>query len=322
MSTLRTALAVLVLCGAALAGSIVYVNEGRLWTIEPDGTRMHTLAIDSAPPEPVLPTWSPDGRQIAFGWLEQLPLTDTTDMGGLPGWILCFYVCGADSAGACRELYRAGMTEDGWGVELGRVEWSQDGREVGFVVYSDELYTTQRTYVVRLADDSVRVNEGVDFGAEFIPARPGLSDSLPDGRKLRSRNVRGLDELFVVASKNPKGRQVTHSSAVRDTSVVSEWGSADNYGVWSPDGKRILFRPLTVAADFMHGPLLSVNPDGRNQRLLADDGGILGEFPRAWSPDYRRMAFDVSDSIFVTDFKSDRRFLCVGTQPDWNRAKR
>jgi hypothetical protein len=358
-------LAVILLAGAAAAGSIVYVNEGRLWTIEPDGSGQALLP--GAPDQVLLPVWSPDGSSIAcvraeprfalgnsgdspevsatchpeepddegspefgeesgrgdssacgLGMTQRDGLAcDSTGISGLPGVIFSLVVVPFDPPGPARELGRIGLVDVQWGWEVREVAWSKDGSRVGFTAAGGEFYGDETTLVVSVAGGGVEFLSGRYYGDSFELARPMPGRVAPDGRRLVSRSVKGLDELFVVTDKDTTGRQVTHSERVRDTTVTSEWGSADIDGVWSPDYKRILFRPFTVADDFEHGPLLAVNPNGRDQQLLGDDGGLLGDYPQSWSPGCSRLVYEVDGSVFITDFRAAPQMLCAGSQPDW-----
>lgn len=303
--------------GAAGAGEIAFVRDGRLYTIEPDGSG--ELLAPGAPAGVELPQWSPDGSSIACVRVEPRPATDSVDIGGLPGWLFALVVVPVDPPGPARELGRVGLAGRDWGWQAREVKWSDDGTLVGFSAASGEFFENESVWVAPVGDGPVRRFGGRWWGAGFEPAQRRPLTVTPDGRRLVSRPVDGLDELFVITGDDTVGRQLTRSGAVRDTGIVSEYGSADISGVWSPDFARVLFRPFTIAGDYLHGPLMAVNPDGTGQQLLGDDCGYLDEFPQSWSPDYRRLAFEIEGEMFITDFATPPRRLGAGTQPDWRR---
>jgi Tol biopolymer transport system component len=320
-TVLRRALAMmlwfLAAAGAARAGEIAFVRDGRLYTIAPDGSG--ELLVPGAPDGAELPQWSPAGGEVAYVSITPRLSTDTSVIRGLPGWIFALVVVPVDPPGPARELLRVGLAERDWSWQAREVKWSDDGTWVGFSAASGEFFEEESVWIAPLGDGPARRYGGRWWGAGFEPAARRPSWVTPDGRRLVSRNVNGLDELFVVTEADTVGRQLTRSGAVRDTGIINEYGSADISGVWSPDFARVLFRPFTVAGDYLHGPLMAVDPDGSGQQLLGDDCGYLDEFPTAWSPDLRRLAFEVEGELFVTDFESPPRRLGVGAQPDWRR---
>jgi hypothetical protein len=63
------------------------------------------------------------------------------------------------------------------------------------------------------------------------------------------------------------------------TRTVSAWTYSGNFPTWSPDGTQIVYvGPYT-------GPLVLINPDGTNQRLLSAPNEPYAGWSAAWSPD-------------------------------------
>jgi TolB protein len=70
-------------------------------------------------------------------------------------------------------------------------------------------------------------------------------------------------------------RQVTPSNPLQDR----------GFPAWSPDGKTIAFTAFDDL-DYTDASIYTIDPDGKNLRLLTDDGG----YP-SWSPDGKRIVF-------------------------------
>ena len=248
------------------------------------------------------PSWSPDGRKIAFGGAKAATLGGLRvvnadgsglrrlTMGNRPAWSpdgrrIAFtrsepsrsgasylvYVINADGSGE-RKLTSAGNG--------GRPVWSPDGRRIAFVTSragSSELY-------VMNADGSGKLKL-----ADAGDATPAWS---PDGRQLAY--VRGY-EIWVMNANGSRERRLT-SGAGRDLAPS-----------WSQDGQKIAFErrlgrrkvgKCRLCARASIFEVWVVNADGSGQQRLTRSGAQ----PR-WSPDARRIAFvssrDGNPEIYV-----------------------
>jgi Tol biopolymer transport system component len=110
---------------------------------------------------------------------------------------------------------------------------------------------------------------------EIQPPRGGLfPDWSPDGHRIALSTLRA-DGTETILTMHPDG---TH---VHDTGVVG-----GECAEWSPDSTRIAYCHHGGDGDF---DVWVMNADGRHQQRLTSGGGR--DYPGAWSPDGRRLAF-------------------------------
>ena len=149
-----------------------------------------------------LPTWSPDGAQLAFA-----------DTPFRPNRILA---ASADGSGLGETLL------DREGQRVFPTSWSPDGQTLAF--YEDYPETGRDIYVVRIAEDSAPV----PFVA--TPFQERAAAFSPDGRWLvYVSNESGRDEVYVRPYPGP-GREIT----------ISTTGGEEP--VWAPDGRELFYR--------------------------------------------------------------------------------
>jgi hypothetical protein len=210
------------------------------------------------------PSWSPDGKQIAF-------------IRGVPAPDLRYdhevYVMNADGSGQRRltQLRNVSLSS--------RPAWSPDGTKLAFVGPHLGDYYAQM-YVMNADGSGQRpVGRGVD---------PVWS---PDGSKLafaaggiHLMNPDGSGRTQITAPKSPSGDLFDYDLAP----------------AWSPDGTRILFNRW-ASCDWAENcesiTIWAVNPDGSNPAKLADVQAY--DSRPVWSPDGTKIVFSADGDIFT-----------------------
>jgi Tol biopolymer transport system component len=251
--------------------SIAYVSsrnrQSEIYVMNADGSGKRSLtryrANDDLPSwQPDMlegPTWSPDGRRIAF-------LRPATRRYKMPGRDVIrrgyhLYVVNADGSGP-RNLTRKWT----YPREVSQVVWSTDGRTIYFGRY---LVSTDGS------------------GARRLPYIPRTAVWSPDGRKIafaaypdwcfRTRPCYpSVHDIYVMNADGSGRRKLTHNA--RNNAEPA----------WSPDGRKIAFRSTRNG----NRDIYVMNADGTGKRNLTRNPARDGS--PSWSPDGRRIAF-VSD---------------------------
>lgn len=271
-------------------GKIAYANGG-IWVTGPRGENPERITSSNMDGDP---SWSPDGRQLAFTRLNGCsgPACVLGDV-----WVV-------DADGSDARKLAAGLNP----------AWSPDGEKIAY-----ETCATSGTYpcdgekrdVSLMNPDGtgrVDLTEGVRTPCNGnLTTRDTQPAWSPDGEKIAFiSSVRCRYEVHVM---NADGSNVARLSEA----ALNE---ADSHPSWSPDGKEIVFSRSFEAA----------MPQVRS--VYAD--GVLGEvaYPNAqgmeptWAPDGQRIAYRATpgSALTVTTVTGETTSLGTsGFHPDWHR---
>jgi TolB protein len=133
---------------------------------------------------------------------------------------------------------------------------------------------------------------------QIQPPRGGLfPDWSPDGRRIAFSTLRA-DGTETIVTTDPDGTHLHHTGVV-----------GGECAEWSPDSSRLAYCHHPGDGDF---DVWAMNADGSHRRRLTRTGGR--DYPGAWSPDGRRLAFGSERSgnfdVYVMDTDgSDQRQL-------------
>jgi Tol biopolymer transport system component len=259
-------------------------GDFNLYLIRPDGTRLRR--ITKAKGFERYPSWSPDGRWLAYMSNRTNPRSESAYEA---------YVMRPNGAGLRR------VTRDRWiDDQLG---WAADGRR--FVFESNRGGGKFGIWVM-----------GTDGGGMKRLSGDGAVPAWsPDGKTIAyMRAPKGHDEIWLMNSDGSNQRQLTTPPSMGDNY------STDSTPDWSPAGDQIVFtRRYRGRTD-----VYVIRADGSGLSRLTKQAG-LHSWPR-WSPDGKRIVFvrhvRRTAGIYVMDAhgRNQRRIAGGGIDyayPDW-----
>ena len=267
-------------------GRIVFMRHDdagafQIWTANPDLS--HAVQLTNGPDwDGWMPSWSPDGRRIAFSSHHADP--DPSD----DVEVMDVYTMRADGSDIRKLTDSRGFS--------GMPSWSPDGR---WLVYEADRGDYPRSMgIYRIRSDG--------------SGQPRRITRLPDGstwQELPRYSPDGerivFDEGHLFPSPNPGDDQVellslfTVSPDGRDLRRITPWTMNAQDADWSPDGRRLVFAARLESNQSIQSVMAS-DPGGGHLRELTHGDGFVdaGEasvyqesFNPAWSPDGRTIIF-------------------------------
>jgi TolB protein len=253
-------------------GRIAFNTRDALWLMDADGS--NRVLLDRSPQGlAYAPTWSPDGREVAFvrsigevNGIFVIDLESTQERQISPDGVAPEWSPDGSRLAFVAPTGLALMNPDGSGVTPLGVRgdcptWSPQGEEIAYCAVQGELSEEDDLYVMR-ADGSRR---------RRLTGDPGIEDPVawsPDGERIAffSRRTTGGDTYLI----DVDGRDVVQ--------LTSEPG-AQVANAWLPDGRIVVasFAPGAELADWY-----LVDPDDGDRTPLPQLAEALD--PIAWLP--------------------------------------
>lgn len=251
--------------GAQVNGALAFSDGGAggrdLYTVQPDGTGRQPLVSIPAGRE-AQPTWSPDGRFVAF----------STE---LPGDMWAIGRVERASGGIRLLTNGPGDLEP---------DWRPDGELLAFSSFYPAVSQVERSTIAVVRPDGTGLRPLVQLiSSSHVITSPSWS---PDGTRL----------VFVLRSNAEGGELYVTDSAGRNTRrILAHPGWDDIDPAWSPDGRRIAFssgphRPGQPAEEVAHGIWLYDVVTGDVGAVYSDP--TLDLRRPSWSPDATQLAMD------------------------------
>jgi TolB protein len=287
-------------CEASSVSELLFVRDGRIYGVNSDGTG---LVRFSDGPNDADPSWSLDGRRIAFA----------RNSGGRDEWGREFrdiYVMDADGSTAMQ------VTHTGYARQPA---WSPDGRKIAFASYCTDGQGLQGCILVTGADadGSSLVRRGFDRGVHDSPAWS------PDGSRIAfTSDYRAYDILFDLYVMNADGTGV--GPLLQGPFFWKDGLTFYFQPAWSPDGRKIAVVVCPYAWDdcYPDSSIAIANADGSGLTTITAAGGFARP---TWSPNGSHLAYSSTfcrtcpSSIYVVraDGSEKRLLIADGHSPAW-----
>ena len=247
----------LALAGVVVLGAVLLIAVGAVLLAKHNSTRQpsgrHIVPFASLPGQTVMPTFSPDGTQIAFAWEGEttashqfdlyikslaserlLRLTHQPSKWIAPAWspdgsAIAFVRQTREGAGifVIPALGGAERRVVGTGVGLGsfiQISWSPDGRQLAYSAYGPQ--SVPQVYLV--APDTLKI-DALSPAPDCVDAgEPAFS---PDGRQLA---------LVCMSTSAVYGIYVVELPHGPMRLLASMMGTPQGLA-WAPDGSRLIF---------------------------------------------------------------------------------
>ena len=249
----------------AVGDTIAFSSDGKIYTINTNGTNLITLTRGSTP------SWSPDGTKIVYSF----------GLHKFPGNVSDIYIMDANGAN------RVNLTKGRHNVNHSPVV-SPDGTKIAFTSYRDENF---EIYVMN-ADGKNSKNLTLHLDDDTFPTWS------PDGRKIAFESMQ-----VAVGMEAHSDIFVMDADGANRTNITQNPRASHRAPSWSPDGSKIAYAVVRNInrADLWNASfdIFVMNADGTNPVRLTEDARF-NWFP-SWSPDGKRIAFVRATHDDLTD---------------------
>jgi TolB protein len=229
-------------------------------TMNADGS--NPLRLNGDKTTSMSPSWSPDGKKIAF----------MSNEDGKPE----IYVINTDSTDK-KQLTNTKPVDDFFSKQYPNYpSWSPDGKKIVFVSRPQPNHKAPELYVINVdGTNPTRLTHSKVVPDSWIVLGLGPVAWSPDGKKI----------VYGAVKDDRLGIHVINAYGTDTVSLATANGS---FASWSPDGKRIVF--MSQEAGDQPTGIRLMDADGANLVALPNKKATA-EVDPSWLPDGKKIAF-------------------------------